>query len=799
MANEFKVKKGLIVDGTNTVLDIQGTQGQLFSVTDSLTGDLFSVSDISGVPILNVNSSGLVTIDGNITQTTGTTATFSGNVQANGGIKVVGPSSHNTIQSGNSYVLGLNDQNGTNQWWFNAYTNGNFAIHENNVGDKFTIAAGGNATFSDQLTISTISAATTDTDKFLVSDSGVLKFRTGAELLSDIGGQASGSYLTASSTQDKYIRSDIGDAASGRISFNGCDTNNHDTIATSTGSLGAIEIYNNGLGNDAFMTFHVGSDFACYFGLDGGTNKLSVGGWSMGANSYEIYHSGNLPSLSTLGAQASGSYAAASHNHSAADITSGTLAVARGGTGVTTSDSFKNFVVHDFTVYGDSDKYYPVIITGIHSARMTKFQVYRQYSEHGPNDWNNSTHKGGLTFDVSFRVGGWGGYPNMYQVDAYGEIYSRIFGGLQWTAHTMKMVIWLRGGGTGGANYHISAPGALGIQVCSLTTDSNYVDNTNNGKWFSYDHPSNNSYDVYVYTRTQTQANTGITSEVYPRMPIRNGASLNTVGTPSYTIPFVKSVEVPVSTPGLSVTSTTSATGTTETIEFKPGTLSTATGNLESNDFFVVYNGNAANTGHKISPSLALASETLSAITARGSSTSTACDFTSTGSQSFGTGGVGDLYVGGTSGNYARFHTNNSDTYLDMTCGDVIWRASSAGGSHRFEHDMTNGKLICSGDVVAFGSPSDKRLKENIKPIDSALDKVMKLNGVTFDWKEKGITNIKEDIGFIAQDVQKVIPELVRENKDGMLSMRHQGVTPILLEAIKELKAEIEELKKQIK
>ena len=64
MANEFKVKKGLIVDGSNTVLDIQGTVGQLFSVTDSLTGDLFSVSDVSGVPILNINSSGLSTFDG---------------------------------------------------------------------------------------------------------------------------------------------------------------------------------------------------------------------------------------------------------------------------------------------------------------------------------------------------------------------------------------------------------------------------------------------------------------------------------------------------------------------------------------------------------------------------------------------------------------------------------------------------------------------------------------------------------------------------------------------------------------
>lgn len=116
--------------------------------------------------------------------------------------------------------------------------------------------------------------------------------------------------------------------------------------------------------------------------------------------------------------------------------------------------------------------------------------------------------------------------------------------------------------------------------------------------------------------------------------------------------------------------------------------------------------------------------------------------------------------------------------------------------SARFVHD----KLTCAGDVIAYGSPSDVRLKENIKPIESALDKVSKLQGVTFDWKKSdSILNIREDIGFIAQDVQKVLPELVRENSDGMLSMRHQGITPLLLEAIKELQAEIEELKKQIK
>ena len=68
MANEFKIKKGLIVTGASggTVVDIQGSQGQLFSVTDDLSGSIFAVSDISGVPILDVNSSGISYFDGTV-------------------------------------------------------------------------------------------------------------------------------------------------------------------------------------------------------------------------------------------------------------------------------------------------------------------------------------------------------------------------------------------------------------------------------------------------------------------------------------------------------------------------------------------------------------------------------------------------------------------------------------------------------------------------------------------------------------------------------------------------------------
>ena len=68
MANEFKIRKGLIVEGATggTVVDVQGSLGQLFSVTDNLSGEIFAVADISGVPIMSVNSNGVSYFDGKV-------------------------------------------------------------------------------------------------------------------------------------------------------------------------------------------------------------------------------------------------------------------------------------------------------------------------------------------------------------------------------------------------------------------------------------------------------------------------------------------------------------------------------------------------------------------------------------------------------------------------------------------------------------------------------------------------------------------------------------------------------------
>jgi len=141
---------------------------------------------------------------------------------------------------------------------------------------------------------------------------------------------------------------------------------------------------------------------------------------------------------------------------------------------------------------------------------------------------------------------------------------------------------------------------------------------------------------------------------------------------------------------------------------------------------------------------------------------------------------------------------NNNSSDADFRIG----RHGTTGtiSSWLFEVNGETGAGTFSGDVIAFGSPSDRSLKENIKPIEGALDKVKKLQGVTFDWKQNDddILKIKEDYGFIAQEVQEVLPELVRENENGKLSLRDKGIISVLVEAMKEQQKQIDELKARL-
>ena len=83
------------------------------------------------------------------------------------------------------------------------------------------------------------------------------------------------------------------------------------------------------------------------------------------------------------------------------------------------------------------------------------------------------------------------------------------------------------------------------------------------------------------------------------------------------------------------------------------------------------------------------------------------------------------------------------------------------------------------------------------------MNKVLQLQGYTFDWKdiskEYEMVGLREDIGFIADEVKNIIPEMVREGGDGYLSLRDRGFSALLVEAIKEQQSEIDELKALVK
>jgi len=105
--------------------------------------------------------------------------------------------------------------------------------------------------------------------------------------------------------------------------------------------------------------------------------------------------------------------------------------------------------------------------------------------------------------------------------------------------------------------------------------------------------------------------------------------------------------------------------------------------------------------------------------------------------------------------------------------------------------------LKVHGDIVAFYS-SDETLKENIKPIDDPLAKVLSISGNTFTWKED-VSHEGEDTGVIAQEIEALgLPGLVTTRSSGKKAVRYEKLVPVLIEAIKELSAKVDSLEQKL-
>ncbi len=163
------------------------------------------------------------------------------------------------------------------------------------------------------------------------------------------------------------------------------------------------------------------------------------------------------------------------------------------------------------------------------------------------------------------------------------------------------------------------------------------------------------------------------------------------------------------------------------------------------------------------------------------------------------------------------YHNDDDNTYLRFLADRVV---IAAGGRWVIDCDegtdpdilklmndaqraYSDGTFHAKGDIIAYSTTttSDRRLKKNIQPLENSLEKVQKLQGVSFDWKDE---DKGSSIGFIAQDFEKELPDLIKEvrsfedKNDTIKTINYGNTVALLVEAMKEQQEQIKELQKQV-
>lgn len=142
--------------------------------------------------------------------------------------------------------------------------------------------------------------------------------------------------------------------------------------------------------------------------------------------------------------------------------------------------------------------------------------------------------------------------------------------------------------------------------------------------------------------------------------------------------------------------------------------------------------------------------------------------------------------TGGTARSLIRLNNGNNVLFCNAGNGSILFR-NQADSTTLVSIDAS-GNLTAAGDIT---SSSDERFKSNIQTLSNALNTVEQLRGVSF------IKDGKQSLGLIAQEVQKVLPELVHEDVEGYLSVAYANMVGVLIEAVKDLSARVKELEKE--
>ncbi len=174
----------------------------------------------------------------------------------------------------------------------------------------------------------------------------------------------------------------------------------------------------------------------------------------------------------------------------------------------------------------------------------------------------------------------------------------------------------------------------------------------------------------------------------------------------------------------------------------------------------------------------------------------------------YGSGGMtvagdGNVFIGYRAGYYEngsdKLYIENSSSSSPLIWGDFTNNRVVINGNSG--HNPNNRTFYANGTAggdFAWFNDSDVRLKKDIHTIDNALDKVLNMRGVTYFWKEEDKQSMGRQLGFIAQEVEGVLPEVV-DNTNDSYSMQYAPITALLVEAVKEQQAIIKKLQEENK
>lgn len=556
-------------------------------------------------------------------------------------------------------------------------------------------------------------------------------------------------------------------------------------MATATGSLGAFEARaqgSAGTAGAAFITFHRPSAYAVYFGLDT-DSQLKVGGWSMGANAYKIWHENNDGAASGLDADlldGLDTATAATANTIMARDANGDSAVRYLNSSYVNMSHAAGARNTDTVFYSSNDNY---IRKNTAAGFRTALDVY---SKGEVDTLAAGDNLGNHTATQALNMGG-------FAINNAGAITST--GGLVVSAASASQArikhgnfgVILRNDGT---NYY------------HLLTNSGDAD----GTWNAL-----RPFTINLSTGAVSMANgLTVTGSVAATTFSGNGAGLT------------------------SLNASNLATGTVATARLGSGTANSTTF-LRGDGTWTAPPSGADNLGdHTATMTLALGANALT------SSAGTVIDGGGGWHRSYGnTGWYNGTYGGGwymTDATYIRnynskpvllnaslradaglniynssptiylqdsdqrsamIHNNANLLYFLSGCGngDTNW-CQQANGYWPLYLNLNNNDAVFGGNVYAFGyfHNSDARLKKQIRTIPDGLDLVSRLRGVSYRWKHDDAAAL----GVIAQEVEKVVPSAVRTNDKGDKTVEYDQLIGPLIEAVKDLKAANDNLRQTV-